>query len=133
MQRFKALLTKLSLLGVLVSVAGVPLALLIGRPLLTLIYRPEYGNHVVLLALLVGAAGLSTVGSFLLCGASAARAFRAQVPVYTFGLLLAAVGSALLVPRYGINGAGMALLLSAASIALGGLLVVRNVLNFQLN
>jgi len=128
MQRFKALLTKLSLLGVLVSVAGVPLALLIGRPLLTLIYRPEYGNHVLLLALLVAAAGLSMTGSFLFCGASAARAFRIQVPVYLLGLLVASSGTASLVPRYGMNGAGISLLLSAATTVVGGLFVLRRVL-----
>jgi len=121
-------LTKLSLLGVLVSVAGVPLALLIGRPLLTLIYRPEYGNHVLLLALLVAAAGLSMTGSFLFCGASAARAFRIQVPVYLLGLLVASSGTASLVPRYGMNGAGISLLLSAATTVVGGLFVLRRVL-----
>ena len=128
LKRFRLLLTRLSMLGVLVAAAGVPLALLLGRPLLTLIYRPEYGEHAGLLALFVGTAGLSMIGSFLFCGASAARAFRIQVPVYLLGMLVASLGSAILVPRCGMTGAGISLLFSAAIIVFGGLLVIRKVL-----
>ena len=117
------------MLGVLVAAAGVPLALLFGRPLLTLVYRPEYGEHAGLLALFVGTAGLSTIASFLFSGASAARAFRIQVPVYLLAMLVGSLGSATLVPRYGMIGAGISLLFSAATIVLGGLLVLRVILN----
>jgi O-antigen/teichoic acid export membrane protein len=130
-KQFRRLLTKLSMLGVLVAVAGVPMALLVGRPLLTMIYRPEYGEHAGLLALFVGTAGVGMVGSFLFCGASAARAFRNQVPMYFLAMLVAALGSAALVPRYGMIGAGISLLFSAATTVFGGLLVLRRILNAQ--
>lgn len=68
------------------------------------------------------------IGSFLFCGASAARAFRIQVPVYLLGMLVASLGSAILVPRCGMTGAGISLLFSAAIIVFGGLLVIRKVL-----
>jgi O-antigen/teichoic acid export membrane protein len=129
LRQFQLLLTELSMLGVLVAAAGVPLALLFGRPLLTLVYRPEYGEHAGLLALFVGTAGLSTIGSFLFSGASAARAFRIQVPVYLLAMLVGSLGSAILVPHYGMIGAGISLLFSAATIVLGGLLVLRMILN----
>jgi len=38
-RQFVRLLTKLSMLGVLIAVVGVPLTFLVGRPLLTLLYR----------------------------------------------------------------------------------------------
>lgn len=131
LKQFQLLLTKLSMLGVVVALAGVPLALLVGRRLLTLIYRPEYGEHAGLLAMFVGTASLSMIGSFLFCGASAARAFRIQVPVYFLAMLVASLGSATLVPHYGMPGAGIALLLSAATIVLAGLLVMRKILRQQ--
>jgi O-antigen/teichoic acid export membrane protein len=128
LKQFVRLLTKLSMLGVLLAAVGVPLTFLVGRPLLILLYRHEYGDHVGLLALLVGIAGLSTIGSFVFCGLTAARAFRAQVPVYLAALLVATVGSTLLIPRYGLMGAGTAVLLSVVIIVLGGLWIMHGVL-----
>jgi O-antigen/teichoic acid export membrane protein len=126
------LLTKLSMLGVLIAAVGVPLTFLVGRPLLTLLYRREYADHVGLLALFVGIAGLSTIGSFLFCGLTAARAFRAQVPVYFAAMLIGIAGSALLVPRDGLIGAGIALLLSAMTVVLGGFWMMRDALRTRL-
>ena len=116
------------MLGVLLAVVGVPLTFLVGRPLLTLLYRREYGDHVGLLALLVGIAGLSTIGSFLFCGLTAARAFRAQVPVYLAAMLVGTMRAALLVPLYGLIGAGLALLLSALTVVAGRSSMMRNVI-----
>lgn len=127
-RQFVGLLTKLSMLGVLVAAVGVPLTFLVGRPLLTLLYRREYADHVGLLALFVGVAGITTVGSFLFCGLTAARAFRIQVPVYFVAMLVGVAGSALLIPHYGLIGAGMALLLSAVTIVVGGLWMMRRTL-----
>jgi O-antigen/teichoic acid export membrane protein len=95
-RQFVRLLTKLSMLGVLIMVVGVPLTFLVGRPLLTLLYRREYAEHVGLLALFVGIAGLVTIAAFLFCGLTAARSFRAQVPVYFAAMLIGLAGSALL-------------------------------------
>jgi O-antigen/teichoic acid export membrane protein len=131
-RQFVLLLTKLCMLGVLIAAVGVPLTFLAGRPLLTLVYRREYADHVGLLALLVAIAGLSTIGSFLFCGLTAARRFRAQVPVYFAAMLIVVAGSALLVPRWGLIGAGIALLLSAIASVLGGLWVMREALKTRL-
>jgi O-antigen/teichoic acid export membrane protein len=131
-KEFVRLLTKLSILGVLIAAVGVPLTFLAGRPLLTLLYRREYADHIGLLALFVGIAGLSTIGTFLFCGLTATRTFRAQVPVYFAAMLIGVAGSALLVPRCGLIGAGIALLLSAMTIVLGGVWVLRQVVKDDL-
>ena len=125
---FIRLLAKLSVLGILVAAIGVPLTFLVGRPVLTLVYRPEYADHVGLLALLVVASGVNTIAAFLFCGVTSARAFRMQVPVYLGAAIVVALGSAAFIPRWGLMGAGIAVLLSAATIALGGLWVIRRVL-----
>ena len=127
LKQFVRLLTKLSMLGVLIAAVGVPLTFLAGQPLLTLLYRHEYADHVGLLALFVGIAGLGTIGAFLFCGVTAARAFRAQVPIYVAAMVTGFAASALLVPRYGLIGAGMGLLLSTLAIVLGGMWVLRDV------
>jgi O-antigen/teichoic acid export membrane protein len=132
LRQFVRLLTKLSMLGVLIAAVGVPLTLLAGRPLLTLIYRREYADHVGLLALLVGTAGLTTIFAFLFGGLTAARRFRSQIPIYLTAVLIATVGSALLVPRYGLMGAGMALFLSAIASVLGAMWALHRVLAAEL-
>ncbi len=130
-KQFVRLLTKLSMLGVSIAAVGVPLTFLVGRPLLGMLYRPEYADHVGLLALIVGIAGLGTIGTFLFCGLTAARTFRAQVPVYFTAMLVGIAGSALLVPRFGLIGAGVGLLLSTMIPVLGGVLVIRQILRAQ--
>jgi len=130
-KQFVRLLTKLSMLGVLIAAVGVPVTFLVGQPLLTLVYRREYADHVGLLALFVGIAGLSTIGSFLFCGLTAARTFRVQVPVYFAAMLIGVVGSALLVPRGGLIGAGIALLSSVVTAVLGGLWMIRRILGTE--
>jgi O-antigen/teichoic acid export membrane protein len=132
-KRFVHLLIKLSQVGLLILAVGAPAALFVGRPLLTLLYRREYGDHAGLLALLVGTAGLNTIGTFLFCGVTAARSFRAQVPVYFAAMLMAGIASALLVPRYGINGAGVGLLLSAITFVLGSMWVIKQVVRPELH
>jgi O-antigen/teichoic acid export membrane protein len=130
-KQFLRLLKKLSMLGVLIAAVGVPLTFLVGRPLLTVLYRREYAAHVGLLALFVGVAGVTTIGSFLFCGLTAARRFRMQVPVYFVAMLIVIAGSALLVPRWGLTGAGIALLFSAVSVVLGGLWMMKRVLGTE--
>jgi O-antigen/teichoic acid export membrane protein len=130
-RQFVLLLTKLSMFGVLIGVVGAPLSLLVGRPLLTLIYRPEYGRHADLLALLVAVMALQSIGSFLVGGLTAAREFRAQFPVYILAVVVAIAGSAILVPRFGLMGAGAALFLSMLTVTLGCLWVLRTILHSQ--
>ncbi len=130
-KQFLRLLTKLSMLGVLITAVGVPAAFLVGRPLLTLLYRREYADHVGLLALFVGIAGLSTIVAFLFCGLTAARTFRIQVPVYFAAMLTGVAGSALLVPRFGLIGAGIGLLLSAIFLVAGGVWALNRIVRSE--
>ena len=119
LKQFVRLLRKLSLLGIIIPVIGVPLALMAGKPLLTLLYRKEYAEHTDLLALIMVTAGFNTVMAFLFCGMNAARRYRALVPAYLAGMLAGVIGSALLIPYFGLFGAGMAMLISAIVTVVG--------------
>jgi O-antigen/teichoic acid export membrane protein len=108
------------------------LTLLAGRPLLTRLYRREYADNVGLLALLVGPAGLTTVFCVLIGGLTAARRFRDQIQIHLTAVLIAIVGSGLLVPRYGLLGAGVPMLISAVAAVLSAVWVMHAVLGTEL-
>jgi O-antigen/teichoic acid export membrane protein len=125
LKQFVHLLRKLCTLGIIIPVVGVPVALTLGKPLLTLLYRKEYAEHTDLLALIMVTAGFNTVMAFLFCGMNAARRYRALVPAYLAGVLTGVVGSALLIPHFGLFGAGIAMLLSAIVTVIGILHALR--------
>jgi O-antigen/teichoic acid export membrane protein len=120
LKQFVRLLTKLSMLGIVIPALGIPSALLVGKPLLTLLYRREYADHVDLLVLFMGTAGINAIASFLFCGMNAARSYKILVPVYFASTVIGVAVSAILIPRCGLMGAGFAMLLSALATALGG-------------
>ncbi len=112
-QEFSRLLFRLSGVGIGIVVAGVPLALLLGRPLLTLLYGSQYGDHVSTLAILVAATGVGAISFFITTGLSSARHFRVQGLIYGFSTMVTAASGFVLIPRWRIDGAAGALLLSA--------------------
>jgi O-antigen/teichoic acid export membrane protein len=121
---FRKLLGKLLAFAALILVITVPAAKLVGRPLLTFIYRPEYGQHVSLFVLMVATAGVSSIASFLGYGMTAARSFRVQVPVIGASTLATALFSLLLIPRLGMSGAACALFIGACTQVVGSALVL---------
>jgi O-antigen/teichoic acid export membrane protein len=122
---FRAMMRKFVLFGVLILLIGPPLAALFGRPLLTALYRPEYGQKVSVFTMMIVTAGLNAIGSFLGYGATAARSFQMQVPVVGLATLAAAAFSFVLVPKFGLMGAAEALLISALVLVLGYALSLR--------
>jgi len=124
---FRRLLWRLLGFGAALGGAGLLLAVLLGRPLLTLIYRPDYAEHADVFVWVMAASGIGYIVRFLICGMTASRRIKAQAPLYAGTLLVTAVSSWLLIPRYGLLGAAWALcaamtvlLLGAATISLAG-------------
>jgi O-antigen/teichoic acid export membrane protein len=104
---------------------SLPLAAIFGRTLLILMYRPEYGDSMGAFLIMVAAGGVSAVASFLGYGMTAARCFRAQVPLTVACTLTTAVAISLLVPRHGLVGAALGLLASAMVLAVGCAVVLQ--------
>lgn len=125
LDRFRSILARLLLFAVLILVSGVPLARLLGRPLLTLMYRPEYGRHLSLFLILVAAAGVYAIASFLGYGMTAARCFRMQVPIMAATAGATVLCSLLLIPRLGAIGAAYALV-AGALVQMAGSAAVLN-------
>ena len=130
---FIRLLSQMVLLGAGLGVAGVAGALLLGRPLLTLLYRPEYAQRLDVFASLMVATGLSYVISFLGYAMTAARRFRPQLPLFAVSAVATTIFCALLVPRYGMLGAAYALTATALIRLTGSGVVIWHALESQQN
>jgi O-antigen/teichoic acid export membrane protein len=120
---YRTLLFKLVGCGVLVGVAGVVLALVAGREVLSLLFRPEYARQDVLVLLMVGT-GIANLASFLWYGMMAARYFRVQLPLFAFVVGMTALACAWLVPSDGLRGAATALIIAAVVQAAGSALII---------
>jgi O-antigen/teichoic acid export membrane protein len=106
---FLSLLLKLAGLASAVGLAAVLVIALAGRPILLLLYRPEYAEHVTAFLLLAVATALGYVASILGYAMTAARYFRAQLPVFMLTTAVTAAACALLVPRQQLSGAALAM------------------------
>lgn len=126
--RFRSLIKKMVIVGIGLGVSAIPAAMLFGKWALTLLYTPEYAEHVNLLMLLVATAGVSAAGSFLGFGMTAAHVFREQLPVIGASTFASFAFSLLLVPLLGLMGAGLALMISAVVSLIGTSFVLNGAL-----
>ena len=81
--------------------------------MLTLVYRPEYAQHVDLLRWLMIVGFVNCLTTAMQCGLTATAQFRVQVPLFAGVTAISLVGSAILIPRLGLVGASVAALISS--------------------
>jgi O-antigen/teichoic acid export membrane protein len=110
---FKSLLRKFVLLGVAIGIIGIPAAALFGRYVLSVVYRPEYGNYLNVFLVIIATTSVLAVASFLGYGLTAARCFRMQVVVIGTSTIITGLLSLLLIPRFGLMGAAFALFIAS--------------------
>ncbi len=116
---FRRLVLQMMAIGVGLGAAGVLLATAAGAPILSFVYTPEYAQHIDVLVWLTGAAGLGFVASFLGYAITAARYFRAQVPLFSVVFVVTLVAAFLLIPAYGLRGAAWTSLFAAVTQLVG--------------
>lgn len=110
---FRTLLLKLVGVGLMLGAGGVLVAIVAGKPILTLLYKPEYAERADLFAWLMVAAGMGYVSSFLGYGMTAARYFRVQMPLFVLVTGSCAIACFWLIPTQGVRGAAIALIVGA--------------------
>lgn len=110
---FRTLLLKLVGIGLMLGTAGVVVAVVAGKPILTLLYKPEYAERSDLFSWLMVAAGIGYVSSFLGYGMTAARYFRVQMPLFALVTGSSAISCLWLIPTMGVRGAAIALIIGA--------------------
>jgi O-antigen/teichoic acid export membrane protein len=113
------LLSRLLLAGLTLGVGGILVAMIAGRQILTVLYRPEYGHRAELLVYLMVAAAFGYLAQFVGFAVTAARLFNPQLPLsilVTFILILACY---LFVPANGVTGAVWAIVAAMAAQLVG--------------
>ncbi|MDJ0795916.1 MAG: oligosaccharide flippase family protein [Calothrix sp. MO_167.B12] len=110
---FRTILVKLVGIATFLGGMAILLALVAGRQILTLVYKPEYAQQGNLFIWLMVAAGIGYVASFLGYGMTSARYFRVQMPLFTVVTGTSALACLWLIPRLGLKGAAIALIVAA--------------------
>ncbi|HEV3301888.1 MAG TPA: oligosaccharide flippase family protein [Planctomycetaceae bacterium] len=123
-REFGIFVLRLAGLGAALGAAGVLVALVAGRPLLGLLYGRAYAERSDVLILTMMAAGVGYVASFSGYAVTAARYFKAQLPLFAAVVLVTALGCWWLVPTWGLRGAAVALGLSALTQLVGSALIL---------
>lgn len=111
--RFLRLALQLVALALALGVAGVLVAAVAGAPILRILYRAEYAQYAALLTQVMAAAVPSYVAGILGYVITSARAFDAQLPLFCVVAASCGIASWLLIPRFGLAGAPMALAAAA--------------------
>lgn len=112
-------LAALVALGTAIGGAGVVIAATWGREILTAVYRSEYAEQDGAFTLIMAAAGVAYVASFLGHAMMAARLFRVQMPLFAGVAGTALVTCAALVPAHGLVGAATANIVTITAQLLG--------------
>jgi O-antigen/teichoic acid export membrane protein len=112
-RRFALLLAGLTAASLGLGALGLAGALLFGRQGMALIYRPEYSTHQEVLVWLMAASGFYYLGSTLGYAVTAVRCFNPQLPLFVVAAVTTAAGCTVLIPRMGLRGAAIAILVSA--------------------
>jgi O-antigen/teichoic acid export membrane protein len=106
-------------LGGFIGVIGVAVAMVFGTELLTLMYSAEYASYKGALVIIMAAAGLQYVATFIEYGVTAARVFKQQLFPASVALAITAATSITLIPTLGIQGAAWAVLAGQVATIFG--------------
>jgi len=123
---FRSLLLKLLNVGALIGGFGILVVLIAGPQILTLVYRREYADHTDVFLLLMVAAGIGYIASFLGYGMTAARYFKIQAPIFFAVCLTTGISCLLFIPERRLLGAALAIVISTSLQMIVSLLVVRH-------
>jgi O-antigen/teichoic acid export membrane protein len=116
---FRWLVIRIAFLAGLCGFAAWLVCWLWGAQLLTLLYTPEYARHADVLSWLMVAAAIWYVAGIFSTAVTATRSFRIQVPILLGVVLVTGVASFLLVPKFGLRGAGWSVVAGMAARLLG--------------
>ncbi|ULH13893.1 lipopolysaccharide biosynthesis protein (plasmid) [Deinococcus sp. KNUC1210] len=104
-------------------------ALLAGRPLLNLLYGPEYADQTAAFVWLMASGALGYLASCAGFAVTAARRFIQQLPLFLVVCAVLLVCCWWLIPAHGLVGAAIAALIAAAVQLVGSWFIVLGALN----
>lgn len=121
---YTRLLTNLVGMGAVAGIIVIGIAVWAGHWVLVALYGPEYARYPMVFTWTAVAAAISFIGWFLGTGMTAARCFRVQVILLGSTTLITVAACAVLIPKLGLVGAALALVVANAALTLGTLAVV---------
>jgi O-antigen/teichoic acid export membrane protein len=116
---YRTLLMKLVCMGAAIGLVGLTVAATAGHWILTAIYKPEYASRADVFLLTAVASAICCVHALLGYGITAARYFKIQAPLLALVSTATAAACLVLIPRHGLRGAAMALIIGATIQAMG--------------
>jgi O-antigen/teichoic acid export membrane protein len=125
---FARLSGKLAAVGVALGVAATAGAFAVGPLILRVFFRAEYARHSGVLFILAACAGASYVASLLGYSITACRRFREQIPLQVVCVMSTAAACWLLIPRFGLAGAALALNAGPVVQVVGELIILNSAL-----
>ncbi len=125
---FNSLLFKLLGIGAALGLGGIGVAVLFGKTLLTLLYRPEYAEHTDLLIAMMVAGAMTYVAGLMGSAVTSARCFGRQIPLLALSVASAWIASKILVPTHGLLGAAYAVIITSSVLFVGEIVLLRFVL-----
>jgi O-antigen/teichoic acid export membrane protein len=120
---FRRLTLQLAGIGAVLGGAGVLVALVAGRPILTLLYGVDYALP-GLFALVMVDAGLDYMSTMLLFVITSARYLRVQLPLHLLTTSTVALACYLLIPSAGLHGAVVAAIIAELVRLVGSMAAV---------
>jgi O-antigen/teichoic acid export membrane protein len=111
MKKYRMLLFKLIVMSAVLGILGVLVANFAGKALLTIIYRPEYGEYNQVFIYLMIAAVVNYVALSLQHGMNTVRIFKSQPIVFGISSLALSLACWLLIPYQGLLGAAIAIII----------------------
>jgi O-antigen/teichoic acid export membrane protein len=122
--QFRSLVAKLLTLGAAMGVCGLIVAKVAGREVLAMLFGPEYAERADLLPWMMAVGCVVYVAQFLGYGMTAARCYRPQVVLFTLTNLAVAAHCYLLIPRLGLLGAILAMLIATIVQLVGSIVIL---------
>lgn len=123
---FRRLLGRLMATHTAVALAGVIVAGLFGRPLLTLLFNADYAEHADVFVAITWATLVATSTGVMMTALIAARFIQIQLPLIATTSLASLAACWWLVPRFGMHGAAWSLAISKLPyLAVGLWMIVR--------
>jgi glycosyltransferase involved in cell wall biosynthesis/O-antigen/teichoic acid export membrane protein len=110
---FSRLVRKFISFAALIAAIGLPIAAILGKRILTILYQAEYTKYVSVLLIMIATTSIGAVASFLGYGMTSARCFKLQLWAMCAATAVTAVVTFWLVPRFGIMGAAWSLMVAA--------------------
>ena len=118
--RFASFTARLAAFGVALGLCAIGCSVVLGRWVLTLMFRPEYASEAGLLTSLMIAGSIGYVATLMGYAVTAARSFRPQLPLFIVMTLVTLAGCAIWIPARGLAGAAVATGVSS-TVQLAGL------------